>query len=332
MYKKIVLNFISAFFFVWQTLCSGELQIEGGVTAKDVRFPHYSELLLIDCSDIRCQHAVQFLFGNKKWDCPLIFQIDHHELLSTPSYILGTAHYLPLSVLGEKFNQILKITNFLIVESIDQEKRINRSLFEKLNVLNSSPEDYDNFLDSLTYKQKIIFETSILNLFQIYSIKDIQPYELFSPFILCFYHQLYHVGMDDDIKSLIEGLHRPVYGLENLEESLPNCIPFLPKNWMTDLNTLVSLRSQSGLSFAEHFCSFAFPILNGEYNQISDYITYGTITRNQNWTPVLSSLLSNNKNESGLIVVGCAHLMGEDSLQSLLQNAGFSVSYIGNNF
>ncbi|MBX2864325.1 MAG: TraB/GumN family protein [Leptolyngbyaceae cyanobacterium MAG.088] len=53
------------------------------------------------------------------------------------------------------------------------------------------------------------------------------------------------------------------------------------------------------------------------------------VQRNQNWMPEIESFI--NQPEDYLVIVGAAHLVGEDSVVQLLQNKGYSIEQVGHN-
>jgi uncharacterized protein len=52
------------------------------------------------------------------------------------------------------------------------------------------------------------------------------------------------------------------------------------------------------------------------------------LTRNNSWMAKLESLLKENDKDDALVVVGAAHLVGEDSVVTLLKNKGYKVERI----
>ena len=53
------------------------------------------------------------------------------------------------------------------------------------------------------------------------------------------------------------------------------------------------------------------------------------VQRNQNWMPDIESYI--NQSEDYLVIVGAAHLVGDDSVIKLLQDRGYTVQQAGNN-
>ncbi|WP_032113964.1 TraB/GumN family protein [Candidatus Paracaedibacter symbiosus] len=64
--------------------------------------------------------------------------------------------------------------------------------------------------------------------------------------------------------------------------------------------------------------------LNGDEEYLKEYIREDTTKRNKIWLPKIKDIIKNNGDSSILIIVGCAHLLGEDGLLNLLNQEGLN--------
>lgn len=90
----------------------------------------------------------------------------------------------------------------------------------------------------------------------------------------------------------------------------------------TSLETMVSAWKSGDVSIFEDVVLDGFVDFPEAYNGL-------LVQRNQNWIPDIESFI--NQSEDYLVVVGAAHLVGEDSVIQLLQNKGYVVEQVANN-
>lgn len=93
-------------------------------------------------------------------------------------------------------------------------------------------------------------------------------------------------------------------------------------NFEEDLNNLVAAWKVGNISEFETLVIDGFNDYPEAYNAI-------LVQRNQNWIPTIESFI--NQSEDYLVVVGGAHLVGDDSVIALLEDKGYTVEQVDNN-
>ncbi|MEM9806731.1 MAG: TraB/GumN family protein [Cyanobacteria bacterium P01_D01_bin.56] len=90
----------------------------------------------------------------------------------------------------------------------------------------------------------------------------------------------------------------------------------------TVVDSMVSAWKSGDVSTFEGFITEGFV----DFPEVYDALL---VQRNQNWIPVIESFI--NQSDDYLIVVGAAHLVGENNVVELLQESGYTVEQTGGN-
>lgn len=261
----------------------------------------------------------------------LLWRIDGNNL-STPSYIYGTIHLISRD--DFHFGQQLKHT-LVNADKIAFEIELDQSAMMKaaMGMFFKGDTVIGDFLTPAQMDTLSAFFQDTLGV----SAMEWMSYQKMKPFALS---QLYLTSMlgeaplsfELEFKTIADSLGIPILGLESVEDQLA-VIDGMPMERQIDM--VMSSVHEYGTA-AEDFGQLVdyykrqeidslYQLMSVDYDEIMEFSDSFLDQRNQNWIPVIESLIAEG---SVFIAVGAGHLPGDQGVIQLLKEAGYTLTPI----
>ncbi len=286
----------------------------------------FKDMSLIDCSDIRGVCAMKHITSGKYWKNPPVFLVKPPRPGEFTFCIIGSMQYMPLQVLGGAIDDVFADAEHLITTTYLR-GRLTRAFLEDLGAITNTQDEYDDFIHALTHRQKIIFEAETAALLSYFNIPDVKPYEIFNQYMLILRSQLYHAGMDMDIATIMEADNKPVQAIQEIKAPIQVVQSLFPE-WKMDLRMSIINSSDFSIKNFSHYEILFEQILQCNYScLLNDTKEPECVAFNFTW---LTYLMNNSKiHRRSIAVVEMVHLLGRNSVLSLLRDSGYKITYIG---
>ena len=251
----------------------------------------------------------------------------------TTIYLLGSVHMLKVadSALPAAALHAYAMSKFLVME-LDLNGVGAESLFESGAELETLPEGQSLadaagpqlYAKLLVRAQPLGLEPEILSHFQPwFAALMLQQFELaksgFDP----------AAGVDEQFAVLAQADHKPIIGLETIDEqlgffahlSLEQQREFL-RSTLQDSATAESEADAVVQAWQRGDTVKLEQLLREETNESPELYRLLTTERNRRWLPKITQLL--NSDDNYLVIVGALHLIGHDGVIELLQRQGYT--------
>lgn len=143
------------------------------------------------------------------------------------------------------------------------------------------------------------------------------------------------LGLDKHFIARAEKAKKPAFGLETIDEELAafdNMNPMVQEQVLMQLfdggDMAVVLDRLHTIWRNGDEKALTKELLNDLHDKYPEYYRSLLVVRNKAWIPKLDAFLKDNDKDDALVVVGAAHLVGDDSVVQLLKAKGFKVERI----
>lgn len=261
----------------------------------------------------------------------LLWRIDGNNL-SVPSYLYGTIHLISQD--DFHFGKQLKHT-LVNADKVAFEIALDESVMMKaaMGMFFKGDTVIGDFLTPAQMDTLSTFFKDTLGV----SNMEWMSYQKMKPFALS---QLYLTSMlgeaplsfELEFKTMADSLGIPIVGLESVEDQLA-VIDGMPMDRQIDM--VMSSVHEYGTA-AEDFGQLVayykrqeidslYQLMSEDYDEIMEFSESFLDQRNQNWIPVIESLIAEG---SVFIAVGAGHLPGDRGVIQLLEEAGYTLTPI----
>ncbi|MEP2988819.1 MAG: TraB/GumN family protein [Parasphingorhabdus sp.] len=252
------------------------------------------------------------------------------------AYMFGTIHLLPKNVqwrsallekaIGESDNLTIEVLGL-------EDTQAAAKIFSKLAISTKQPEVEQRIKPSLRDELDVMIDKADIPEFALNRM------ETWAAALSLASAQTTNLGLssvegvDKKLAAQFRSNKKPIKGLETIEQQL-GYFDQLPENLQREmLMTVVEEAANAKTAFEELFNAW----ITGDEETLSTLSAGGLledpqikdkllVSRNQNWADQLDTILK----ESGksFVAVGAAHLVGPDSVQSMLEERGYKIEKI----
>ncbi|GAB5488710.1 MAG: TraB/GumN family protein [Parasphingorhabdus sp.] len=252
------------------------------------------------------------------------------------AYLFGTIHLLPKNVQWRTplLEKSIAESDNLIIEVLGlEDTQAAAKIFSKLAVSTKQPEVEQRIKPSLRDELDVMIENAQIPEFALNRM------ETWAAALSLASAQTTNLGLssaegvDKKLAAQFRDKKKPINGLETIEQQL-GYFDQLPENLQREmLMTVVEEAANSKTAFEELFNAW----MTGDELALTKLSAGGLledpkikekllVARNQNWAEQLDGILK--KPGNSFIAVGAAHLVGPDSLQSILETRGYKIEKI----
>ncbi len=252
------------------------------------------------------------------------------------AYMFGTIHLLPKNVQWRTplLEKSIAESDNLIIEVLGlEDTQAAAKIFSKLAVSTKQPEVEQRIKPSLRDELDVMIDKSKIPEFALNRM------ETWAAALSLASAQTTNLGLssaegvDKKLAAQFRDMKKPVTGLETIEQQL-GYFDQLPENLQREmLTTVVEEAANSKTAFEELFNAW----ITGDELTLTELSAGGLledpmikekllVARNQNWADQLDGILKEPGNS--FIAVGAAHLVGPNSVQSMLETRGYKIEKI----
>lgn len=249
------------------------------------------------------------------------------------AYMFGTIHLLPKNVQWRTalLEKAIEESDNLTIEVLGlEDTQAAAKIFSKLAISTEQPVVEERIRPSLRDELDVIIDKADIPEFALNRM------ETWAAALSLATAQTTNLGLsssegvDKKLAAQFRDLEKPIKGLETIEQQL-GYFDQLPEELQREmLTTVVEEAANSKSAFEELFNAWitgdeaALTRLSAggllEEPQIKEQLL---VTRNQNWANQLDQILK--EPGTSFIAVGAAHLVGPDSVQSMLETRGYKI-------